>query len=134
MLLLQEAVETVAPEGLELVGPIIEAAQGGEWSLFVSLLIMVLVWAATKAPFLKDILKGRAKIWTAAIAGMLGAFATSVFVGHTEGAVDWVAAIVQGLSMGLAAGGLWSLIGRKISGKPIDKDGDGKLDDLSATE
>lgn len=119
------------PEGLDALGPLIEAAQGGKWSLFVSLLIMMLVWLATKAPVVKDWIKGEARIWTAAVAGMLGAFATSIFVGHTEGAVDWMAAILEGLSVGLAAGGLWSLIGRKVMGKPIDEDGDGELDDLS---
>lgn len=117
-----------APEGLEALAPLIEAAQGGKWSLFASLLIMLLVWAATKAPFIKDWIKGEAKIWTAAVAGMLAAFATSVYVGHTEGAVDWLAAILEGLSVGLAAGGLWSLVGRKMAGKAIDADGDGVLD------
>lgn len=120
------------PEGLELLGPIIEAAQGGKWSLFTSLLIMILVWLATKAPLIKDWIKGEAKIWVAAVAGMLSAFATSVYVGHTEGAVDWLAAVLEGLSVGLAAGGLWSLIGRKIAGKPVDADGDGVLDSEEA--
>jgi len=117
-----------APEGLETLAPLIDAAQGGRWSLFASLLIMLLVWVATKAPVVKDWIKGEARIWTAAVAGMLAAFAASVYVGSTEGAVDWLAAILEGLSVGLAAGGLWSLIGRKIAKKPIDADGDGVLD------
>lgn len=121
--------EAVPPEqGLELVQGLIEAAQGGKWSLFVSLLIMVLVWAATKAPFIKDWIKGEAKIWTAAVAGVLAAFATSLFVDAADGSVDWLKVTLEGLSVGLAAGGLWSLIGRKIAGKPIDADGDGVLD------
>lgn len=123
-----------APEGLDALAPLIEAAQGGKWSLFVSLLIMLLVWLATKAPVIRDWIKGEAKIWTAAVAGMLGAFATSVYVGHTEGAINWVAAVLEGLSVGLAAGGLWSLVGRKIAGKPVDADGDGVLDKLDASE
>jgi len=118
-----------APDGLEALAPLIEAAQGGKWSLFTSLLIMLLVWLATKAPLIKDWIKGEARIWTAAVAGMLSAFAVSVYMGHMEGAIDWLGAGVQGLSMGLAAGGLWSLIGRKISGKSIDADGDGVLDE-----
>lgn len=117
------------PEGTELVGPLIEAAQGGQWSLFVSLAIMLLVWLATRAPFVKDWIKGEARIWVAAIAGVLSAFATSLYVGHVEGAVDWMSHILEGLSVGLAAGGLWSLIGKKLMGKPIDADGDGKLDE-----
>lgn len=122
------AQEAAPPDGLESLAPLIEAAQGGKWSLFASLLIMVLVWLATKAPLLKDLIKGEARIWTAAVAGMLAAFATSIWVGHTAGAVNWVAAILEGLSVGLAAGGLWSLVGRKIAGKAIDADGDGVLD------
>lgn len=122
-----------APEGAEALLPLIQAAQGGKWSLFVSLLIMVLVWLTTKAPFFKKWIKGEAKIWTAAVAGVLGAFATSIYTSVTgDGSVDWLQAVLQGLSTGLAAGGLWSLVGRKIMDKPIDKDGDGKLDSLSS--
>ncbi len=128
------AQEAEAPEGLDALAPLIEAAQGGKWSLFASLLIMLLVWLATKAPVIKDWIKGEARIWTAAVAGMLAAFATSVYVGHTEGAVNWISAILEGLSMGLAAGGLWSLVGRKIAGKSIDADGDGVLDSDAPAE
>ena len=116
------------PEGFDVLASLITAAQGGEWSLFASLLIMLLVWLATKAPLIRDWIKGEARIWTAAVAGMLAAFAASVYVGHAEGAVDWIAAILQGLSVGLAAGGLWSLIGRKIAGKSVDAN-DGVLDE-----
>lgn len=121
--------EAVPPaEGLDMIQGLIEAAQGGKWSLFVSLLIMVLVWAATKAPFIKDFIKGEAKIWTAAVAGLLGAFATALFVDAQDGSVDWLKVSLEGLSVGLAAGGLWSLIGRKIAKKPIDANNDGVLD------
>lgn len=126
----QDDAAPAVPEGLDALGPLIAAAQGGEWSLFASLLIMVLVWLATKAPLIKDWIKGEAKIWTAAVAGMLAAVATSVLVGDTHDVAGWISAVLQGLSVGLAAGGLWSLIGRKIAGKPIDADGDGVLDEL----
>lgn len=121
--------QDASPEGLDALAPLIEAAQGGEWSLFASLVIMLLVWLATKAPVIRDWITGEARIWTAAVAGMLAAFAASVYVGHTEGAVNWLSAILEGLSVGLAAGGLWSLIGRRIGGKSIDADGDGVLDE-----
>lgn len=131
-LVASSALAQEVPEGEEALLPLIEAAQGGKWSLFVSLLIMMLVWLATKAPFFKKWIKGEARIWTAAVAGVLGSFATSVYVSATgDGSVDWLQAVLQGLGTGLAAGGLWSLIGRKIMGKPIDEDGDGKLDPLS---
>jgi len=126
------AQDVVVPEGLDTLAPMIEAAQGGKWSVFVSLIIMLLVWLATKLPIVKEWIKGEARIWVAAVAGMLSAFAVSVFVGSTEGAVNWIAAVLEGLSVGLAAGGLWSLIGRKIAGKPVDADGDGVLDELPA--
>lgn len=126
-MLQEEATEM--PEGLEALGGLIEAAQGGEWSLFVSLLIMVLVWLATKAPGLKKIIKGDARIWTAAVAGVLSAFAGAMYSDLAAGeSVDWVKAIMQGLSVGFAAGGLWSAVGKKIAGKPLDADGDGVLD------
>jgi hypothetical protein len=110
------AQEATPPEGLEALAPLIEAAQGGKWSLFASLLIMVLVWLATKAPVIKNWIKGEAKLWTSAVAGVLAAFAASVYIGHTEGAVDWVAAILEGLSVGFAATGLWELVSRRIAG------------------
>ncbi len=116
------------PEGLDAVGSIVEAAKGGKWSLFASLVIMLLVWAATKAPVIKDWVKGEARIWVAASAGVLSAFAMAIYIGHSMGAVNWLSAILEGLSVGLAAGGLWSLVGRKLAGKPIDADGDGVLD------
>lgn len=123
----------VMPEGAELVPAIISAAKGKEWSLLVSFVIMLLVWAGTKAPFLKKYIKGKAKIWVAAIAGVLAAFATALFVdiNDGDGVINWLKVIMDGLSVGLAAGGLWSLIGRKIMGEPIDADGDGKLDDVN---
>lgn len=124
----------VPPEGLEALPVLIEAAQGGQWSLFVSLLIMVLVWLTTKMPGLKDLIKGEAKIWTAAVAGILGAVATSVYVGDTHDAAGWISAVLQGLTVGLASGGLWSLVGRKVAGQSIDADGDGVLDELPAAD
>ena len=120
--------QDVPPEGFDILGPLVAAAQGGQWSLFASLLIMILVWLATKAPLIRDWIKGEARIWTAAVAGIFASFAAAIFVQATDGDPDWLAAILQGLSVGLAAGGLWSLIGRKIAGKAIDADGDGVLD------
>ena len=114
-------------DGLDLITALISAAQGGQWSLFASVLIMLLVWLATRAPYLRDLIKGEAKIWVAAAAGMLAAIAASAIV-HKG---DWLKAILAGLSVGLAAGGLWSIVGRKILGQAIDADGDGVLDELA---
>lgn len=116
---------TPPPDGLDLVSPMIEAAQGGHWSIFVSLIIMALVWLATKAPGVKDFVKGEASIWIASVAGILSAVAVSAY---TTG--DWLRGIFDGLATGLAAGGLLELVSRKVSGKPIDANNDGKLDSL----
>lgn len=119
------------PEGMDLLEAIINAAQGGQWSLFVSFLIMFIVYLATKAPGIKNFIKGEAKIWVAAVAGILAAFAGALFEDVADGGgVNWLNVVLQGFSVGLAAGGLWSLIGRKIAGTSIDKDGDGVLDSI----
>lgn len=126
--LAQEVLET-PPEGFDLFPALVEAAQGGKWSIFVSLILMALVWLATKAPILSDLIKGEAKVWVAAVAGILGGIgATALTTG------DWVGAVLGGLSVGLSATGLYELVKRAIKGQAIDKDGDGVLDDLSAGE
>ena len=114
----------VPPPDSELLTQLIAAFQGGKWSLAVSLLIMTLVWAVTKAPVIRDWIKGEAKIWVAAIAGVLSAFATALWIDIASGAesIDWVKVILEGLGTGLAAGGLWSLIGRRLTGKKLEGD------------
>jgi uncharacterized membrane protein len=87
----------------------ITAAKGGEWSLFVAALIMVLVFLATKVKFIDNLLPAAAKPWVAAVAGMLTAVATTVI---TTG--NWLTAALAGFTTGAAAAGLWSLIGKKI--------------------
>lgn len=122
MILFQAAM----PEGLDMVPALVEAAQGGRWSIVVSLSIMLLVWLLTKAPLIKDLIKGEAKVWVAAVAGLLGAVAVHAFM--SDG--DWLQAIIGGLGNGLAATGLWELIRRKVAGKPVDANNDGELDPL----
>lgn len=104
------------PEGTELFSAMLEAFKNGHYSIAVSLVLMILVWAATKAPVLKDVIKGEAKIWVSAVAGVIGAFATALFLDAQDGAIDWFAVILEGLSTGLAAGGLWSLLGKRLLG------------------
>lgn len=102
-----------------------EAAKGGHWSIFVSLVIMGLVYVVTKVPFIDSKLKGGRKIWVAAVAGVLLAVATTAF---TTG--DWVRAIFDGLSAGLGATGLFELVRRSAAKQPIDANNDGVLDSL----
>lgn len=121
-------VAVVPPEGFDLVPALVIAAQGGQWSLFAALIIMFLVWAVTKAPLISNLIKGEAKVWTASIAGTLLAVGTSIFVQTPDTVGEWLSTIFSGLTVGLAATGMWELVHRKASGKPIDADGDGKID------
>lgn len=100
-----------APEAdiSEFVQMMITAAKGGEWSLFVAALIMVLVFLATKVKFIDNLLPTAAKPWVAAVAGILAAVATTVI---TTG--NWLNAILAGFTVGAAASGLWELIGKRI--------------------
>lgn len=104
-----EATEVPAEDFGELLNVLIEAAKGGEWSIFVAALIMVLVFLATKIKFIDNLLPAKAKPWVAAVAGVLGAVAT---VAMTTG--DWLQAVLSGLVTGAAASGLWELIGKRI--------------------
>lgn len=98
-----------APEGLEeMIQMAIAAAKGGEWSIFVSLVIMVLVYLVTRTKMFSFI-KGEAKAWVAAVAGVLGGVAAAYL---TTG--EWVPAIMNGLVTGAAASGLWTMLGKKI--------------------
>jgi hypothetical protein len=113
----QDAAAAAAPavdQGLSLIPMIVEAARGGHWSVFVAAIIMVLVWGLTKAPILSDLIKGEAKVWVAAVCGVCVAIAAEAF---TTG--DWLQAILHGLGSGLAATGLWELVGKKMSGKSV---------------
>lgn len=94
---------------LELVPAIIEAAKGGQWSLFASMLIMLLVFLMTKVEFIAKALPDAAKPWVAAAAGVLAAVgATAATTGN------WGQAIMSGLVTGAAASGLWELVGKKL--------------------
>lgn len=108
-----------------LFNALLEAFKGGHWSIFASVLIMGIVYAVEKVPFVSGMLKGRRKVWVAAIAGVLMAVATTAF---TTG--DWVRAAFDGLAAGLTATGLFELVRRKASGEPIDANNDGVLDTL----
>lgn len=107
--LAQDASEA-APDGIEeMVQMLISAAKGGEWSVFASVLIMILVFLVTKVKFIKNWLPKEAKPWVAAVAGVLTSIAATVL---STG--DWLQAILHGLVTGAAATGLWELIGKRF--------------------
>lgn len=119
---------TAAPtEPAGMVSALIEAFKGGNWSVFASVIVLIVVWALTKAPGLSGLIKGKAKVWVAAVCGMLAAVAATLI---TTG--DWMAAVGNGLSIGLGATGLFELIKRKAAKQPIeDKNNDGVVDPLA---
>lgn len=113
----EEAAEAVPPEELgDLISQLIAAAQGGQWSVFVALLIMVLVFLATKIEFIDNLIPNNAKPWVATVAGVLAAIASAAF---TSG--NWLQAILGGLVTGAAASGLWELIGKKVFKKKAEE-------------
>lgn len=116
------------PEGFDLIPAIIEAAQGGRWNVFTAMIILALVWLVTKAPVLSDLIKGEAKVWVSASAGALLAVGVAIFTAMPDSVGEWLSTIFSGLVTGLAATGFWELVKRRIEGKAIDADGDGKLD------
>lgn len=93
----------------QFIQMMLTAAKGGEWSIFVAALIMVLVFLATKIKFIDNLLPAAAKPWVAAVAGVLAAVATTVI---TTG--DWLKALLSGLVTGTAATGLWELVGKRL--------------------
>lgn len=93
----------------ELISMLVTAAKGGEWSLFVAALIMVLVFLTTKVKFIDNLLPNSAKPWVAAVAGMFAAVAMTFI---TTG--SWLTAVFSGLGTGMAATGLWELVGKRF--------------------
>lgn len=108
----------------ELVAALAKAISEGEWGVLAAVIMLLLVWLATKMPGLKDVFKGPVRLWVTAVSTVLAAAATSFLVTS-----NWLTAIVSAVTV--AAGGLLgTLIVRSIKGEPIDADGDGKLDSL----
>jgi len=89
---------------------IINAFNTKNWGVFAGLVIMALVWILKK--FVWKALPTVALPWVAAGAGIIAAVATGLISG-----VVWWQAILNGLLVGTAAGGLWSLVGRHVFGE-----------------
>lgn len=110
----------------DIFSKLMEAFNGGDWALFASLCVVAVVWLLTheKSP-LTAAIKGPARVWVAAVCGVVGAIAVAVSMG-----TPWPAAIMNGLAVGTSATGVFELIKRTVAKKPIDADKDGKLDEL----
>lgn len=118
------AQDTVPEQAPEIINVLVSSFKDGQWHIFASAVIMACVWLITKAPGLSGLIKGKAKVWVAAVVGILSAVAVTAFT--TDG--DWFAAIANGFAVGLSATGLFELIRRKVSNEAIDADNDGVLD------
>lgn len=107
-----------------IVTVLVDSFKGGKWQVFASACVMLTVFALTKTP-LSGMLKGQAKIWTAAVCAVFMSVATTLAAGG-----DWGTAIMAGVNVALGAVGLFELVKRKLAKKPIDADNDGVLDEV----
>lgn len=93
---------------------LIEALTAGKWNVVIALVVMLLVWVAQKTPLVEKLVANRnVRIWVAMGVSTVASVVTNFFV--TDG--NWLMAIVQGLTTGLAAGGLWSALGKYVAAK-----------------
>lgn len=99
-------------EVILLIEQLINAAKGGNWQLFVGLLLTLLVWILRKVnviAFLPD----KAVPWVSAAIGMVGFMGVALASG-----LDLTTALIQGFLTGAAAVGLWELLGKHFLPKP----------------
>ena len=117
--------QAVPEDPSDLATAIAAAYKTGNWHLFVSAIIMALVYVVTKVPLIAEKITGKAKVWLVAITGVLSSVAVTAFT--TNG--DWGQAVLSGLTVGLGATGLFELLRRTISKEEIvDANNDGVLD------
>lgn len=91
---------------------ITEAFANGQFAIGVSVLIMVALWVVGRQPFLKEYIKDRNVLaWVSLGTGVLGSVATNIMAGKS-----WSMALVEGLTVGAAASGLWSTVGKSSLG------------------
>jgi len=85
----------------------VEAFQLGNWGPAVGLAIMLLVWFLVS--FLWTTFPSVALPWLSAGLGIVSAVATDLIAGR-----PWWKALLSGLTMGAAASGFWSMLGKYI--------------------
>jgi hypothetical protein len=98
-------------EAVSAVEQLVDAAKGGQWSLFAALLIMLLVYLMKRFA-LKDKLPAKAVPWVASLMSMGGYVAAALMV---EGAAV-MDAVLGGLATGAAAVGLWEMLFKHFLG------------------
>lgn len=99
---------TVDPEKPgEMVSSIFQAIKEGKWAWLVGLIFMLLTWVFNK--LLKEKIPAKALPWVAIGLGV----GTNIAMSFATGMV-WYEAIGNGVSLGLAAAGGWSALGKHI--------------------
>jgi hypothetical protein len=98
-------------EALSVVEELVNAAKGGQWSLVVAFVIMLLVYVVKRFG-LKDKLPSKAVPWVAAGTSMAGYVAAALMV-DGAGILD---AVLGGLATGAAAVGLWEMVFKHFLG------------------
>jgi hypothetical protein len=114
------------------VGLLIEAARNGNWVFFVGLLIMLLIFVLDKLVNLKKHIPAKAVPWVAAALGIVGSMATQLTTG-----IPWGQALLQGLTAGITAVGLWELIFKHVLDKksePPKAEEEEKPDEMDEAE
>lgn len=95
-------------------GALLDALVAGKWSLVVALVVMLLVWVAQKTPLVEKLVANRnVRVYVAMGVSTVASVIANFFA--TDG--NWVQAIVQGITTGLASAGLWSAVGKWVAAK-----------------
>lgn len=98
------------------IDELVNAFNAKDWGILAGLIIMALIWILKK--FVWKALPLAALPWVSAGAGVAVAVATGLAAG-----LIWWKAILNGLTVGAAASGLWSLVGKHVFGKNEKKEG-----------
>ena len=90
-----------------MVTGIIKAIKEGKWAWLAALVLMLLTWAFNRV--LKEIIPKSVIPWVAIALGVLTQIAVNISAG-----TDILPAIGNGITLGLAASGGWSAIGKHV--------------------
>ena len=99
-----------------LIEKMVKAFNAKDWGIFAGLAIMIVIWGIKK--FIWKSLPVGALPWVSAGLGVAVAVATGLFAG-----LVWWKAILNGLTVGAAASGLWSMVGKRVFGENEPKAG-----------
>lgn len=112
----QEAAAPASDNVGEIVQALIAAFRAGDWNIVAATVLMLAVWILLKSP-VGNAIGSKAKPWIAASMGVVGAVVANFFSGG-----DWLSAVLSGLTVGAAASGLWSLVGKSLFGSSDAED------------